>query len=124
MSVPKKFPNDYPTNIVVPPSDAIAMDILLYRMVSKSPPDINDFLPTYKDPEQKRFFEKNKDNPAVYGTSFWANQDDLMEISLRFPAKFDNKIMYRCDIFTTHGVVKQTNKPSHHTVWFYNGEYP
>lgn len=124
MTVAKNFPNDYPEDIVVPPSDAIEMNILLYRMVTKDIPDINDFLPTYKDPDQKRIFEKNRNNPEVYGTSFRADKTDLLEIISRFSERFANKVMCECDVLATQGVVKQTGKPSHHTVWFYNGEYP
>jgi hypothetical protein len=124
MTITKNFPSDYPEDIIVPPSDATEVDILLYRMVTKTSPDENDFLPTYKDPEQKRIFEKNRDDPNAYGTSFRGNKEDLIEIISRHSERFENKLMCECDILAIQGVVKQTGKPSHHTVWFYSGEYP
>ena len=48
---------------------------------------------------------------------------DLLKY-IRQNNELNTLLMCECDILAIQGVVKQTGKPSHHTVWFYSGEYP
>jgi len=48
----KKWPEDYPPDLNIPPDNAVEINANLYRFVQNSVPNSSDFLASYKDPSQ------------------------------------------------------------------------
>lgn len=122
----KTWPRDFPSNIVVPPDYATELNMQLYRFVSKDNPDAKDFLPTYKDPEQRSRWRnpKNALEPCFYGASFYENAQHLNDLAQTFPERFKNKKIATGQIMPDHGKGASTRSEGHMSVWFYEGIYP
>ena len=126
MELEKKWPNDYPVHIAIPPEDAIPITKNLYRLVKTIPPNSADFLASYKDPKQMRLIKNHENNPHFYGTSFFDTKKTLNDIVEGSPERFKNENLASGLVTPDHGVAVIGNKKhaEHVTVWFYDGVFP
>lgn len=122
----KKWPMDYPTHITVPPANACPQNIELFRIVRNNPPTLNDFLASYKDPEQAHLvkFSKFANNPNFYGTSLFSKHQAIVSVMEANPNKFRNKKIAHGTILIDHGVVGIESGSNHVTTWFFDGAFP
>ncbi|WP_412499544.1 hypothetical protein [Shewanella indica] len=122
----KSWPKDFPSDVIVPPDYATDLNMQLFRFVSKVSPDAQDFLPTYKDPEQKSRWrnKKNQLEPCFYGTSFYETAEHLDNLLAAFPERFKLKKIAKGQISPEHGKGAPTRSEGHVSVWFYDGVYP
>lgn len=126
MMTKKMWPNDYPTHITVPPQNAKKIGASLFRMVSKTVPDADDFLASYKDPKQKHLarYPRFSNKSGFYGTSFFDTKTALHDLIEGSPEKFAGVMVALGDIKPDHGLGYQSKKSGHVSIWFYEGVYP
>lgn len=120
-----EWDNDYPNDLEfsLPPEDAKDINKKLYRIVSKETPDLDDFLASYKDPNQKKHI-KRKNRPEFYATSFFSDYDRADSNFKRFPSMFRGKFIAAGDVTSQHGKGKETVNKGHVSMWLYKGVYP
>ncbi|MDT0602536.1 hypothetical protein [Thalassotalea castellviae] len=121
----KKWPEDYPVHIEIPPKNAKEINEKLYRLVENDVPEMSDFLASYKDPLQKHLvrFEKFKNNPHFYGASFFKTSEPAQHLIDGSPEKFHSKKVAVGPVEQKHGVAS-SGRGEHVSVWFCVDEYP
>ncbi|MGI2182430.1 hypothetical protein ACRN9F_09305 [Shewanella oncorhynchi] len=122
----KEWPTDYPAHIIVPPEHASHQQVDLYRIVGANPPTQNDFLASYKDPEQAHLvkYPKFANNPNFYGTSLFSKHRAIVNVMEANPNKFRNKKIAHGTVLVEHGMVGVESGSSHVTTWFFDGAFP
>lgn len=122
----KKWPNDYPKHILVPPENAMEISDHLFRIVGKCPPDKSDFLASYKDPNQKGLSARPhiRNKPGFYGTSFFKEFADVEHVINGNPERFKGQLIAKGDIIPDHGKGEYSRNTGHVSIWFYEGVYP
>ena len=120
MTTAKNFPSDYPSHI--PPKEAIELNIELFRLVSKIPPDANDFIATYRLPSAKNRRARLAHKPGFYGVFFFSIYDAILRKQKEIPAFKDQIIAYG-HIGPEHGKGIIGNN-QHVDMWLYEGVYP
>lgn len=116
------WPNDFPKD--VPPSDAIELDGIYFRFVDNQNISEIDFLPTYKDPEQRKIYLKNQGKAEVYAVSFMQTEESIRTMQIELPKRFSKKLIARGKLIPNYGKGKMTGRPFHMSVWFYDGVSP
>jgi hypothetical protein len=121
----KKWPEDYPTNIQVPPDTAKPLRQKIFRMVENSTPVLDDFVASNKDPLQAHLIKQSKfrNSPGYYGTSFNKDKKKLANVIKSSPQKFGKKKVAVGLITEDMGVGEQDGV-SHVTIWFYENVFP
>lgn len=114
---------DYPQYLDLPPSEAIEICQNAYRMVSKVPPDINDFLASFKDPRQKNYTHCKR-KAEFYATSFFNSLDKAEEMLKLRPNAFKGKFIAVGAIRPEHGKGIENYETGHISMWFYHSVYP
>ncbi|MDO8826974.1 hypothetical protein [Methylophaga sp.] len=119
-----KWPEDYPTHLTIPPSNATPIEAYLFRFVQNSPPVADDFLPSYKDPKQKHLINRDeiRNKPEFYGTSFFNSENAIRAKKEESPERFKNEEVAAGYILENHGLALRKSK--HITVWLYEGQFP
>lgn len=122
----KKWPQDYPPDIVIPPDNATEIDAHLYRLVYKQFPDAEDFLASYKDPKQRHLAKRANINkkPSFYGTSFFNTHDSIKDLVEGNPERFSGQLIASGSVKPVHGKGDELSQRGHVSVWFYEGVYP
>lgn len=118
-----KWPADNPKHIQIPPPNASPAQMELLRFVKHLPPIADDYLASFKDPEQKNLAARNKDNPEYYATSFFTNIEKMYQLIELNPEKWRNKKIILAFLEKEHGFC-YINSKGHASVWFYEGEFP
>ncbi|HIF8869467.1 TPA: hypothetical protein ACX6DV_003436 [Vibrio cholerae] len=120
----RKWPQDYPADILVPPDGAVEIDANLYRLVYKDTPDADDFLASYKDPKQRHLAKKPaiKKKPGFYGASFFDTHDSIKDLVDGNPERFSGQLIATGLVKPEHG--KGEPRGHHVSMWFYEGVYP
>jgi hypothetical protein len=121
----KKWPEDYPTHIQVPPNTAKPLSQKLFRMVGNDVPILDDFVPSNKDPLQSHMIKQTRfrNSPGYYGTSFSYDKQKLTNVINGSPNKFGKKKVAAGLITKDMGVGDEDGK-SHVTIWFYENVFP
>ncbi|EGM78373.1 hypothetical protein Rhein_1794 [Rheinheimera sp. A13L] len=122
----KKWPNDYPSGMVLPPDSAEEINAQLYRFVGKVNPDAADFLASYKDPKQKNLANRPaiKKKPSFYATSFFDTEDSIQTKLAESPERFSDQFIACGNVTPEHGKGESSEHSHHVSVWFYDGVYP
>ncbi len=122
----RKWPQDYPADILLPPDGAVEIDANLYRLVYKDIPDADDFLASYKDPKQCHLSRRAniRKKPGFYGTSFFDTHDSIKDLVEGSPERFSGQLIAAGRVKPEHGKGELPLKGHHVSVWFYDGIYP
>lgn len=122
----KKWRNDYPKGMTIPPEGASEIDAHLFRLVTKHSPDADDFLPSYKDPKQKHLARNPqiRKKPGFYGTSFFDTHASIKNLADGSPERFEGQFIAEGLVKPEHGKGECSQHTSHVSVWLYDGVYP
>jgi hypothetical protein len=122
----KKWPDDYPPEMDLPPHSAEEISARLYRFVNNSQPTADDFLPSYKDPEQAHLVNKPaiRRKAAFYATSFFSTEESIRAKVEELPQRFEGKLVACGNVKPEHGKGEFAEQTHHVSVWFYVGVYP
>lgn len=112
------WPEYYPSDLVVPPNDAIEASGTFFRLVKCVPPSATCFTSTHEDQPKKYLRCKSQEErEAVYGTTFWSNKDSLARIKESLAEAFKDRIMASGKLSPAMGKMKKTLEEHHYTVW-------
>ncbi|TOA67769.1 hypothetical protein CGK22_23225 [Vibrio parahaemolyticus] len=95
-------------------------------MVTKTVPDADDFLASYKDPKQRHLARNPKiqQKPGFYGTSFFDTHASIKELVEGNPERFDGQLIAEGMVKPKHGKGEFSKHSNHVSVWLYDGVYP
>nr|HDC4297927.1 hypothetical protein [Enterobacter hormaechei] len=122
----KQWSKDYPAHITIPPEDAVEIDAILFRLVKKNPPDADDFLASFKDPDQRHLAKKPQfsNQARFYGTSFFKDFESIKGLIDGNPERFDGQLIAEGEIKPDHGKGRLSDTSSHVSMWLYDGVFP
>ncbi|CAD7507830.1 MULTISPECIES: hypothetical protein [Aeromonas] len=117
------WPSDFPENC--PPKEAKASGDVFYRLVDSVPPTKDDFLRTCDEPRNKgRDIKSANDAVNIYGVSIFRDKNDAWKVKDKYKRPMKNKRLVSGALNSNLGVIAQTYKPSHHTLWLYENADP
>ncbi|MFW1373120.1 hypothetical protein ACEV99_20655 [Vibrio parahaemolyticus] len=114
----QNWPDFYPSDITLPPSDSTDAGGNFYRLVEDTPPTSQCFLTTHQ--EQPKRHKKCKDlysKQNVYGLSVFETKDQATDTRAKFEEVLGHKLVANGDFVASDGKIKKTFGPGHHTVW-------
>lgn len=125
MSV-KKWSDDYPKDIDIPPAEAAEIDANLFRLVYKADPDADDFLASFKDPKQRHLVKQARfrNSPNFYATSFFQKYESIKGLLDGSPERFAGHLIACGDVKPEHGMGVLIQEKPHVSIWLYEGIYP
>lgn len=112
-----EWPDFYPADLDLPPSDAIDTSGLLFRLVLQLPPTPECFMSTHEESPHRHKKLSGEKLECVYGTSFYSQREYALETKEKFPDALGHRILASGQMTPQVGKMKQTFWPGHYTVW-------
>lgn len=117
-----EWPDFYPDDLSLPPSDADDANGVFFRLVNSEPPKPTCFLSTHEEQPNRHIKYRKKGDTFnlenVYGTSFFDCKDGAEIVRYKFPDALGEKIIARGNLEPSFGKMRQhPNGSSHFTVW-------
>lgn len=116
------WPMEFPEN--VPSKECKPAKGKAYRLVNRLPPTADDFL-MYRQEKHFRPQPKSKEE-FTYGVSLWLSAQSIEEVIKKYPSKeqFGDKKIVWGELNPKLGVISQTKKDGHLTLWKQQGAMP
>lgn len=106
------WPANYPDKC--PPDDARQDEISVYRLVSNTPPTVEDFKATIEEQPHRPF--TSDQICMAHGVSVFRDKADALKQRARFNALKNKKVAFG-KITKNDGMIKETGQPTHMTWW-------
>jgi len=116
------WPDFYPTNLVIPPEDAVDTSGEYYRLVCCLPPGEECFLTTHQEQPSRHLSCKDEDElKNVYGTSFYSDKKAIERTRETFEEALGHKKIAFGSLSPFMGKMKKTGRKAHYTAWLRQG---
>lgn len=113
------WPEYFPSELELPPVDAIDATGIMYRFVKVVPPTEKCFQATHlEQPRRHETCDTLEKKQAVYGTSVWDNKEMLLEAVAALPNGLGKRKLVCGTINASMGKMRKTLGTSgHFTLW-------
>ena len=112
------WPDFYPSDLELPPKDAVDAAGTLYRLVKSLPPTEECFWSTHQEqPNRHEKCNTLEKKQAVYGTSMWASKDLLLEAMESLPEALKQRKLACGVVNASMGKKRKTLEEGHITLW-------
>lgn len=112
------WPDFFPSEMELPPSDSQDAEGTVYRLVNTIPPTETCFLATHQmQPTRHEKCDTLEKKQAVYGVSVWDNKELLLEAIAFLPNGLGQRKLACGEICASMGKMRKTFEPGHLTLW-------
>lgn len=112
------WPDFFPPDLQLPPTDAVDADGTVYRFVKSIPPTETCFLATHQEqPHRHERCETLEKKQAVYGTSVWVSKELLLEAVAFLPQGLGKRKLVYGTVNASMGKMRKTLEVGHITLW-------
>lgn len=112
------WPDFFPSDLELPPSDSIDATGTLYRLVRSLPPTEECFWSTHQEqPSRHEKCNTLEKKEAVYGTSVWASKELLLEAMESLPEALKQRKLASGVVNASMGKMRKTLEEGHITLW-------
>ena len=119
------WPSFYPSDIPVPPCEALLSDGAYFRLVRVAPPTRECFASTHEEqPNRHKKCHSLETRQNVYGCSIFDNKEQAIGARDKFPEMLGDRIVSLGSFIPDDGKIKQTFRPGHYTVWLRTSAVP